>query len=177
MKPILKSKAYQVNLSKIEEGYMYSTISCYAENNNEAKSKLLKEEPFLILNSTQEEVTYITIPVIRCKELDLVEHDGVLMKRHEVISYDTEKERQSELDGILLDENIQFCYIKKRGSYYCDNHCGYTSYMTKAGVYNKKEAVSTARNVSEIYLIPIDVSSHNNTIESEIRLLEQRLIK
>lgn len=87
-----------------------------------------------------------------------------------------EEERQKELDSILNNPDIQYCYILKRGLYYCDSWCGYSDYRTKAGVYTKQEAIDHARNIKEIFIVPINNAEHNTLISKEIEKLKARLI-
>lgn len=60
--------------------------------------------------------------------------------------------------------------------YYKPNSCGYTDYTTCAGIYTKEEAVQEARSVDEIHILPIDLKSHNEKLENEIKSLQSRLI-
>ena len=65
-------KAYKIDLSKIEESFLFSEKTCYAKNRNKARSILLKEASFeyMCLLSTGKELTYLTIPVRRCEIYD-----------------------------------------------------------------------------------------------------------
>jgi hypothetical protein len=173
----LAKKAYIVDLSRIEEGYLYSHIGCYANTVNKAKIELLKmcDDQGVYMKDTNYEVSYLNIPVIRHKkedkyfiedlELTQREYDEIIRKRH----------RKTELDMILADELITHCYIHK-GSYYKPHSSGYTDMRYHAGVYEKKEAVSSARNVDNIVIIPIDIIEHNEMINKEIEDLQTRLI-
>lgn len=179
MKYKLLEKAYEIDFSQIEEGYLYCERVCYAENRNQAKSKLLsgirKDYETLISKKTDKEVDYLTIPVIRCKEGDKYDFEGQSLTIRRIEEILSERERIKALDEILSDETIEFCYIKK-GSYYRPNSCGYTDHKIFAGVYPKKEAISHARGVREIKIIPINIDEHNLMIENEINDLRSRLI-
>lgn len=87
-----------------------------------------------------------------------------------------ERERIKELDNILNNDSIKYCYIKKRGEYYRPNSCGYTTYKFFAGVYTKEEAVSDAKSCNDLTIIPINVEEHNKYINTIISDLNTRLI-
>lgn len=80
-----------------------------------------------------------------------------------------------EINKIEKNKKVEFCYIYKRG-YYRPNGCGYTDFVTKAGVYKKEDAVRQARNVRELVLIPIDIAEHNSAIMEEVNDLTSRYI-
>lgn len=75
----LLQKAYEIDFSKVNEGYLYSREFCHADSINQAKSILLKRNNDQCLNITlrcsEDEITYLTIPVIRCKENDWYEFE------------------------------------------------------------------------------------------------------
>lgn len=81
-----------------------------------------------------------------------------------------------EINKIVKDNNIKYCYIKK-GAYYRPRSSGYTDYITKAGVFTKDEARIHATDCREIIIIPIDIKEHNSIIFEEIKELVDRIIK
>lgn len=171
-------KGYKINLNRIEEGYMYSEISCAATSRGAAKTKLLKN-PATIgmqLRGSGEEVNYANLPVVRDKEYDVVEFQGKLVTSAELGVITERRKRDKMLEGFLSDPVITHCYIKKNGSYYCDNHSGYTAFRFNAGVYEKVEAVSCAKSCSDLVIVPINITEHNIYIQKEIKKLESRLI-
>lgn len=171
------SKAYEIDFSKIEEGYLYSEKICYAKNRNEAKSILLKENKYegICIKGTDDEVDYLSIPVIRCKNADKVVFDGKEIVRNQINELINERERIAKLDEIANNPNIKYCYIIK-GSYYRPNRCGYTSLRFEAGVYPKDEAVSHAKSVREIRLEWVDIEEHNKMINQKIEELQGQLL-
>lgn len=175
-----KIKAYIVDLNKIQYGYEHQTHVVYANNIKEARYGLLKEYMYndlrLKYSDDDEDLTYITIPVIRAKEHDKQLYDGEWLTPNVIYQKKYEKERNVEFDNILNDNSITHCYIKK-GPYYCPNWGGYTDHRTKAGIYLKDEAVKHARSVNEIQLYPIDIKEHNLMIMEEINNLRSRLIE
>lgn len=170
-------KAYQVDLSKIEEGYLYSDLIIHADNRNQAKSHLLSENKYegLRLRGSDDEVTYLTIPVIRAKECDKYIFESQEKTKHEIDEILYERKREAKLNSFLTDPKITHCYIRK-GSYYRPNSCGYTDYKHLAGVYSIKEGVSDAKSCRDIYLEIIDVEKHNNMVIDMINELKSRII-
>jgi hypothetical protein len=173
----LLKKSYKIDFTKISEGYLSCGESCYADSLNEAKVKLLKQIEYSSweLNSGNE-ITYLNIPVIRDQEGDLLEFQGqelTLFAIHDLIRA---KERNDMLDAILQNEDAKFCYILKRGEYYRPNSCGYTSFISRAGIFTKEEAVIHAKSCAELALSIIDIPKHNEIINKEIEDLKLRLI-
>jgi hypothetical protein len=171
------SKAYEIDFSKIEEGFLYSERICYAKNRNEAKSILLREnkDENICIKGTDDELNYLNIPVIRCKNADKVIFDGKEVVRSSIDELIIERERIAKLHEIANNPNIKYCYIIK-GSYYRPNSCGYTSLRFEAGVYPKDEAVSHAKSVREIRLEWVDIEEHNKMINQKIAELQGRLL-
>jgi len=171
----ITQKAYEIDFSKIEEGYLYSESICYAENRNKAKTILLKENEGICLKGSDDEVEYLNIPVIRCKQADKVIFEGKEVFRNQINELIKERERIKKLDEILNNPNIKYCYIIK-GSYYRPNHCGYTSLRFEAGIYPKNEAVSHAKSVREIRLEWVDIEEHNKMINQKISELQDKIL-
>lgn len=171
-------KAYEINLGSIEEGYLYPQMITYADNINKAKVQLLKDSycENICLEGEEEEVTYITIPVIRCKEADKLDFEGKEMSLCQIEDEIEERRRNYVLDEILNNKHIKYCYIIK-GGYYRPNYCGYTEYVHKAGVYDKEDAVRHAKGCKDIRLERIDIDEHNKAIEEEIKDLKTRILK
>ena len=179
MKYKLAKKAYEIDFSKIEEGFLYDSSSfiSYAETRNKAKSELLKKTycENICLDGEDDEVTYLTIPVIRCKEADKYIFEDKQMSLYDIEKELFERKRLADLQEILDNENIKYCYIRK-GGYYKPNSCGYTDFKHRAGVYTKEEAVSHAISCRDIWLERIDIEEHNKMMKDEIRDLERRLL-
>lgn len=172
------SKGYELNLDKIKDGELMSKVVCSADNRNIAKAEILKLVRFdgLKLRYTGEEVTYLNLPIQRAERYDVVMSGGKQAKRVELERQKAHDKRMAHLDGILSDPNIQYCYIRKSGSYYAPNNCGYTQFKFSAGVYTKKDAVSSAKGCEELILEPINIEEHNTMMRSKINDLETRII-
>lgn len=168
----LIEKAYQIDFSKIEEGFLYSDRIVWADNRNQAKKLLLKDSWDMNIKGTNEEPTYLTIPVIRCKEADKFEFEGQSLTRMRIDEIVNRRLREKFLDDLVGD----FFYIRKRGYYYAPNSCGYVSSETDAGVYKRKDAISHAKSCEELFLVPIDVETHNKNILDKIENLKRRLL-
>jgi len=171
------TKAYQIDLDRLDERYLSDTIMCYANNVNEAKMKLLQEIKYdnWRLKYTDAELTYLNIPVIRRKSDDKILFEGNAVTKTEMNRILYKRERSLLLENISNDTSINYCYIKK-GSYYRPNSCGYTDYKYRAGVYTKEEAVQSAKSCEELTIIPIDILEHNTMINNEISELSSRLL-
>jgi len=171
------TKAYQIDLDRLNEGYLSDTIMCYANNVNEAKKKLLQQVKYdnWTLKYTGDELTYLNIPVIRRKSDDKILFEGQAVTEIEKNMILYKRERLLLLENILNDKNIKYCYIKK-GSYYRPNSCGYTDFQYRAGIYSKEEAVQSAKSCDELTIIPIDILEHNKMINNEISELSSRLL-
>lgn len=180
MKYELAKKAWEINFDNIEEGYLYDQgfYVVYANTRNKAKSKLLTlaDCEGIRLKGEEDEVDYLTIPVIRSKKYDKYYFEGEALTIYSIEGRLRERERLESLQEILDNNSIKFCYIKK-GSYYRPNSCGYTDFTHMAGVYTKEEAVSKAESCEDLRIIPIDISEHNKMIEERIKDLTTRLIK
>ena len=172
----IKQKGYEVDFNKIQEGYLASEVVCHAINVNKARYALFGKigwDGWKVFGG--DEVTYCNIPIKRCKEADLIEFEGSDMPLYKVEEMLAKRAKFAELDAILNDESIQYCYIYK-GSYYRPNSCGYTDSKSRAGVYTKEEAVSDAKSVTNMRAIPINIVDHNTMIAKEIKELSTRLI-
>lgn len=168
----LIEKAWQVNLDKIYEGFLYSNEVRYAETRNKAKSKFYIWNYYL---DKDEECTYLTLPVIRCKEADKYEFEGKALTKWEIEEELRERERLKELNSFLTDEKITHCYIVK-GNYYKPGSYGYTDFKHRAGVYTIEEGVSHAKGCRDIWLEVIDIKEHNEMILKEIKDLKTRIL-
>ncbi len=170
-------KCYEINLSKIAESYFYDEITCYAHNINQAKSILLNDVKYYNMKLYDfNEITYLNIPVVRRKYDDLILFEGEYItdkKKNKILS---ERKYLSELDVILDEPNIQYCYIKKNGQYYKPFSSGYTDFNHRAGVFTKQKAVSSAKMCGELDIIPINIIEHNKMINDEILDLTTRLL-
>lgn len=72
------SKAYELDLSRIEEGYLLDSIMCHADSLSKAKSILLnkvKYDNYKLCNSEQE-LNYLNIPVKRMKCNDKIIYEN-----------------------------------------------------------------------------------------------------
>lgn len=170
-------KAYEIDLNRIEEGYLSDNRICYADSINKAKTQLLKniQYDYWKHNYTGKDISYLNIPVIRRKVFDKVIFEGKTVIRNDIEGIIEERKRKAKLDEILNNPSIKYCYIIK-GSYYRPNSCGYTSRKVEAGVYAKEEAVSHAKSIREIRLERIDIEEHNKMISEKISELQRALI-
>ena len=176
MYPIIE-KAYQINLEKLDLGFLSDSIICHAESLNKAKKELLQHVKYddLELRYSGQKLTYLNIPVQRSRSADKVLFEGKEVLRYQIEKTVHERDRILKLDEIQNNPNIKYCYIIK-GSYYRPNSCGYTSLRFEAGIYPKDEAVSHAKSVQEIRLECVDIEEHNKMINEKIAELQGRLL-
>lgn len=174
--PIVE-KGWEINMRKLKSWWESDSICCSAPTINKAKKMLLDKVRYdeWKLDSTDEELTYLNIPVIRCPGADKILFEDRVIIRSQLEDILQKRERYAELDRILDSPDIKYCYIYKRG-YYCPGWGGYTDYKWQAGVYTKEEAVQHARGVREISLEPINIEEHNKKILEKIADLQSRLI-
>jgi hypothetical protein len=177
-KRTIATKAYQIDLTRISEGFAYDTIFCHALSINEAKSKLLHKVRYdgMELLYEKEELSYTNIPVIRYKDGDLHEFEGEFITQREIDRIIQKRKRNEYFDTILNNESVSHCYIRKHGSYYRPNASGYTSFQVFAGIYTKDDAVKHGRSCDDLQIIPIDSAEHNRMIQEEITDIQSRLI-
>lgn len=175
----LVEKAWKINFSKIEEGYLYdpSFFIAYAETRNKAKSILLDKAycENICLEGEEDECTYMTLPVIRYKEADKYLFEDKHLTLWQIEEKIHEKKRLDKLEEILKDGSVSHYYIKK-GGYYRPGGAGYTDFKSRAGIFTKEEAVSSAKSCRDLTIIPIVVEEHNIMITEEINELKTRLI-
>ncbi len=172
-----KQKAWNLDLGKIEEGYLYSDFTVLAKGRNEAKYKMIKEVDCegMTLSSTGDDLRYTNVPILRCKENDTFIFEEKELSKFRIEEILKERKRKKIMVEILEDESISHCYIMKRGSYYCKNYSGYTSHAFLAGIYTKQAAYDHSTRCSELTIVPVSPKDHNNSIDSEIKRLERIL--
>lgn len=171
----LLNKSWKIDLDRIDEGYLYSDMTVVAKDRNEAKNLLLNEFRYEI-KIDNKDATYLTIPVVRNENGDLFEFEGTARTLFQIEEIKKERLRTTYLDSILSDPKITHCYIKKRGDYYRPDCCGYTQWISRAGVYTKEKAVREAKFCDIVSAVPIDVEEHNALIKQEIEELQTRII-
>lgn len=135
-------KAWMMNLDKIEEGYLYSECIKYAETKGKAKSKFLYS--FDGIPEHEDELTFLNMPVLRCKESDKVLFDDEIIYRYQVEKRIWCKNRD-EKSIKLVKENPNSLFFIKAGcynSYWGPNRAGYMSCYYKRGRYAGKEALN-----------------------------------
>ena len=176
----IKQKAWCIDWSKIDEGYYYSgnIDPVYANSRSKARSIFFKETNICDYQPTNmEDIEYITIPLLRDKECDKFEYKGEILSISEIERKKLNDKRLTEFRDIENDESITHCYIYKNGYYYADNHCGYVSAQNRAGIYTKKDALSSGRSCRELHIEPVNTEDHNKMVNNEIEKLKNRLIK
>lgn len=176
-KDIIIEKGWAIAIGKIEEGYLYDHLTVNAKTRNEAKRKFIQNGHTEGMQLKYgDEVTYLTLPVVRHKDADLIQYNDKVIERYKLNCILELEKHNSNLKSILKDESITHCYIKKGGYYYRDNYCGYSEFKISAGVYPKEDAVRHATGITEIYIVPINIEEHNVFLKKHISEVESRLI-
>lgn len=170
-------KGWQLGVSQLEEPWYYTDLSCRAENRSKAKALFMQmSELDGAKNKWGDEVTFLNVPVVRCKEVDLVEFNRSQIVRSKVREELKKQDHQNQLDEILKNPDITHCHIMKRGLYYRDNSCGYVESKLGAGVYAKDYACSHAKGILELKIIPINKEEHNKYLTDHIEAIKKRMI-
>mgnify|MGYP003635187848 CR=1 FL=1 len=169
---MIVKKAWQIDLSRVYEGYLHSSDIKYAETRGKAKAQYCLYDYWVDKHDTY---TYLNLPVIRCKEADKYEFEGEYKTKWQIEEIAQKRKKVVKLENMLEDKSITHCYIKK-GGYYRPGGAGYTDFRTRAGVFTIQEGVSSAKSCGELYIIPIVVEEHNKIILEEIKDLKTRLI-
>jgi hypothetical protein len=181
----IAKKAYTVDLKRLDMSHveypwdMESGLIVRGDTINEAKKKLLanlSKEYDIVKTLSGDKLTYLNVPIIRHKESDLLHYKGEVLTTYYIGQKKRYEAHEEELNQILANPEITHCYIHRNGSYYSDNHNGYTDFRDFAGVYTKEEAVRTCRNILENKCIPIDIKEHNESINKRIEHLQSHLL-
>jgi len=81
-----------------------------------------------------------------------------------------------QANKIARSSKTTHCYISKRGAYYRENSSGYTEHLHEAGVYTKQEALDAFSRCDELWLIPVNVTYHNEMIIEKTNKLLSKYI-
>jgi hypothetical protein len=169
-------KAWQINLDRIEEGWLHNDAICVATSRNQARSHLV--EVARMENMKMHfgmDVTYENIPVVRYPAGDRYLFEGTPKTEREIDEILEGRKRIAEFNMIQNNPAITHCYIRKRGSYYRPGAAGYTDRLYRAGVFTKEEAIKDGMFCSELDIIPIDPIEHNRMLQKEIEDIQSRL--
>lgn len=182
LKPHLK--AYQIkwlpsNNEAVVMGWMPQIVVAESE-------KLARKEALNLLRENQidsdhfgNEFTYISLNLKRFPECDKFMVGNKVMSRDDIDYEKKKNDRDAEFRQLLSDNPGGWAYIRKGGSYYRPNSCGYTEFKPYAGVYPLKDAVKECIGMSLAeYMRPIliDVTEHNEMMNKHIEELKSRII-
>lgn len=175
-------KAFKIDLAQIEVGFLMSDKICYADNRNKAKSILLAEIVYEECKTkyTDKDVTYLNIPVLRAKNLDVVMFRGEETKRYLIDGIIAKEVRDKRLNDMLKENPGAKAYVKNGnyGSYWGPNHSGYADSVIFAGVYSIDEAVRIVLSSSldrQESVIIIDTEERNHEIDHKISKLNTEI--
>lgn len=176
----MKQKAWIINTSNFNEPWFAPTDVFYGDTRNEARTEALnhiRHDNFT--DKDDEPIGLLNIRMQRLKGADKILVDGVYKTVADIEYEKQKKEFNEKLDNLIIDNPNGYAYVRKGGSYYRPNSCGYTEFITRAGVYPIKEAVAEVRGCSlsdRMDVILIDIEAHNATLTKEIESLQSRLI-
>jgi len=175
----LLQKAFVINSEKLSEPWFCPDEVYYGESIGKVKLKALNDLEGLTDRYLQEHFTFLNCPVKRAPKLDKYLVDGVV-KTLASIEYDLKvKERNDTLDKIISENPDGMAYIMKGGYYYRPNNCGYTEFISVAGIYPVKDAARSVKSCSlgdNMRMILINKDEHNAMINERIADLQSRLI-
>lgn len=175
----LIERCWELDLDKVNEGFLFDNIICHVETRNQAKVKLLEEAVWrgAVSNRTDEDFTYLDIPIKRYKLGDKFLFEDRPMTKWEIEQVLKRRQEDTEFDKLLADPTIEYCYIIKRGLYYGPNSCGYTAIRERAGVYTIEYGVSSAKSCRELRLKVIDIDEHNKYLREASEDILDKIIK
>ncbi|TXK52365.1 hypothetical protein FVR03_01225 [Pontibacter qinzhouensis] len=176
----LKEKAWVLNKQNFGEPWFVPDDAFYGETKGKAKKQAwdsIKDDG--LKNFLGDEITYLNMPLVRCKEYDKYLVNGELKTLIRIEEDNRREERDERLEQLLISNPDAKAYIRKGGYYYCSGFCGYTERQADAGVYTIQEAVREVKGCSlrdHMDAILIDVEQHNKLILDKIKSLQSRLI-
>tara|TARA_R100000951_G_scaffold113781_1_gene116542 strand:+ start:539 stop:1087 length:549 start_codon:yes stop_codon:yes gene_type:complete len=177
-------KAWSLQLDQIEEGYMCSEETVYAETRGKAKSEMMKTDAqYLELAFDKEEITFLNVPIFRDKDNDIVKVKGQEMHRSSALFYLEQLEKRNKIE---LHSSNEFHrqhtreYVGNAIGFWALNGRGYTIDPEKAHVYTKEEVLqSFGKNGwdSQTYFIPVEAAKAaiRSYVESQAISQEDRI--
>jgi len=172
---ILK-KAYCLNLEKIDNPELHNEEIMYYETRGKAKKDLAELHSCYGVTINNEPISFLNIPIKRCKKADIVLYKNKPIQKYMIEAIKRLDEHNKKLDDFLENDEVEFCYIRKHGSYYRWGYAGYTGFKHKAGIYSKEDAVKHCKNIIELECIPINIEEHNAILKTEIDEIKKGII-
>lgn len=152
-------KAWQMDMSVIDEPYLYEELIVIAETRGKAKAKFLRKYRDSIVLRNGEELSFTKISVFLRKDLEPKFYNNEWITKAEFEVIKEEESRKKGLELLLGNESVEYCFIKKRGMYYRENCRGYTYNKLQAGVYSKQYAVYEAKDCSDLTIVPVYIEN------------------
>ena len=178
---VLAEKAWIVNRNNFSEPWYIEDTAFYGDRMSKAKSEAFasfRYDNWSVKNSITDEwedLTYLNLKMSRAEHYDKYSLNGEILTLDRIEYNVRVKEREIELNQLLLDNPDAYVYIKKGGYYYRSNNSGYTEYELYAGVYPIKDGIEKVLNSSlgdNRRVILINNDEHNKRINEAIVKLE-----
>ncbi len=135
---VIIKKAWSVDLDQIERDWEYGNGVAYGTI-GQAKAKLIGRFEGAIIALTDEEVTFLNLPIKRNKECDYVLYDRSMVKRYCI----EELKKEDRISNLSDDETY---YVQDRRNYVGNavlwwglNSSGYTTDLKRAQKYTGAE--------------------------------------
>jgi len=175
--PIVVEKAWMINKDKLMEPWFYNDEVFHGATIGKAKLKAIKAMDGMVHKYTGKEFNFLTIPLVRAKYADKLNVGGEVKYQHQIDYNNKKQEQKKQLTELLANNPNSFAYIKKGGYYYRPNNCGYTEYISMAGIYKLEDAIKSVLHCSDnMQAIIINTDEHNQMINERIADLQTRLI-
>lgn len=180
----LIKKAWSLDLDVIDEGHFCEDIVIYAGTKGKAKSEMMKTDvQYHKLWSIDEEITFLNVPVIRAKNLDIVKIDNREMARNIAMSYLDQLEKRNKIELHSSDEFYRQHTREYSGNaigFWALNGKGYTIDPEKAHIYTKEEVLKSFGKYGwdyQTYFIPVEAAKAaiRNYVESQAIGKEDRI--
>jgi hypothetical protein len=184
MKLELIEKAWSLDLDAISGGHCCGEIIVYAETRGKAKSKMMETDASdYVLNITEEDITFLNVPVIRAKNLDTVKLENKEMVRNRAMSYLDQLEKRNKIE---LHSSEKFHrqhtreYLGNAIGFWALNGRGYTIDPEKAHIYTKAEVLESFGAYGwdcQTFFIPVEAAKAaiRSYVESQAVSQEDRL--
>ena len=176
----LVQKAWEINKNNLMEPWFAPDETVFADTVGKAKSQMLKVIGYDEHRDWKgEPITFLNLKVVRNKNCDRYDVGGEIKNLYQIQHDKERKEKFDAIDKMVADNPNGKAYIKKGGSYYRPDSCGYTERIIEAGIYTVQYAASSVKSCSlgdGMQMILINPTEHNKILNDKIEDLKSRLL-